>query len=449
MKAGFIKYMEKKMTVEKKFADYVLHNILGMLGISAYVLADTFFISRAEGAGGITALNLVLPVYSLIFGIGSMMGVGAATRFSILRARKDERADFYFSNALLFAVIFGALFMAVGAFFPSQLIALLGGDAGIIAIGTPYTRIFLMFTPFFMGNYICNAFVRNDGNPSLAMQATLFSSLFNIVMDYVLMFPFGLGMTGAALATAFSPVVGILICCRHFFSGKSSVRFLRQKPSLRRLRESCQLGVSAFIGEMSSGVTTAIFNFLILGIAGNEGVAAYGIVANTAIVATSVFNGVSQGTQPLFSEFYGKGDGKSVRKILKLALVTAGVLAVLTVFITSTFTEMIVRVFNSENNQQLAVYAMEGVRLYFTGFLFAGFNIVGTGYLSATESAGWAFVTSIVRGVLAISVCAFVLAYLLGMTGVWLAFPAAELVTTLLLVVAMRRSRCKILSKEQ
>ena len=449
MKAGFIKYMEKKMTVEKKFADYVLHNILGMLGISAYVLADTFFISRAEGAGGITALNLVLPVYSLIFGIGSMMGVGAATRFSILRARKDERADFYFSNALLFAVIFGALFMAVGAFFPSQLIALLGGDAGIIAIGTPYTRIFLMFTPFFMGNYICNAFVRNDGNPSLAMQATLFSSLFNIVMDYVLMFPFGLGMTGAALATAFSPVVGILICCRHFFSGKSSVRFLRQKPSLRRLRESCQLGVSAFIGEMSSGVTTAIFNFLILGIAGNEGVAAYGIVANTAIVATSVFNGVSQGTQPLFSEFYGKGDGKSVRKILKLALVTAGVLAVLTVFITSTFTEMIVRVFNSENNQQLAVYAMKGVRLYFTGFLFAGFNIVGTGYLSATESAGWAFVTSIVRGVLAISVCAFVLAYLLGMTGVWLAFPAAELVTTLLLVVAMRRSRCKILSKEQ
>lgn len=115
-----------------------------------------------------------------------------------------------------------------------------------------------------MENYICNAFVRNDGNPSRAMQATLISSLFNIVMDYVLMFPLGLGMAGAALATAFSPVVGILICCTHFFSKKCTVRFVWQRPSLRRLKEACQLGTSAFIGKLSSGVTTAVFNFLIL-----------------------------------------------------------------------------------------------------------------------------------------------------------------------------------------
>ena len=173
----------EKISTERKFAKYVSQNILGMIGISAYVIADTFFISRAEGAGGITALNLVLPLYSLIFGIGAMIGVGSATRFNILRARNDERAELYFSNAVMFAVILGALFMLVGALVPGQLIAVLGGDAQIVKIGTPYTRIFLMFAPFFMGNHICNAFVRNDGNPSRAMQATLFSSLFNIVMD--------------------------------------------------------------------------------------------------------------------------------------------------------------------------------------------------------------------------------------------------------------------------
>ena len=432
--------LTKKSMIEKKFARYVSQNILGMIGISAYVLADTFFISMAEGADGITALNLVLPIYSLIFGIGAMIGVGSATRFNILRARKDERADDYFSNAILFAAIFGSIFIVAGIFAPRQIIEFLGGDDKIAAIGTPYTRIFLMFTPFFMGNHICNAFVRNDGNPSLAMQATLFSSLFNIVMDYVLMFPLGMGMAGAALATAFSPVVGILICCRHFFSKKSTIRWIWKMPSIRRLIEASQLGVAAFIGEIASGVTTVVFNFLILSLAGNNGVAAYGIVANTAIVATSIFNGVSQGSQPLFSECYGKGEGKSVRKILKLALGTAMILAVIVVLVTNVFTEPIVNVFNSEKNQQMAVYALKGVRLYFIGYLFAGVNIVGTGYLGAVEEAGWAFLTSIIRGVLAISIFAFILSRLFGMTGIWLAFPAAECFTALLMIVAIRKT---------
>lgn len=429
----------KKNTVERMFGKYVFQNILGMLGISAYILADTFFISMAEGAGGITALNLVLPIYSLIFGIGSMIGVGSAIRFNVLRARKDETADAYFSNALMFALVFGVIFIVTGILVPDKLIEVLGGDATIVAIGTPYTRIFLMFAPFFMGNYICNAFVRNDGNPALAMQATLFSSMFNIVMDYVLMFPMGQGMAGAAWATAFSPVVGILMCCRHFFSKKSTVKFVWKKPSLKKLFESCRLGVAAFVGELSSGVTTVIFNFLILGLTGNDGVAAYGVVANIAIVATSIFNGVAQGTQPLFSRFYGKGEKAAIKKILKLAMGTSLVLALLILAVTMGFTGSIVEIFNSEKNGQMATYAMKGVKIYFWGFLFAGVNIVGAGYLSAIEEAGWAFAISMIRGVVAISVCAFVLAYFFGMTGIWLAFPTAEFITALVMVRGMKR----------
>ena len=426
-------------TVERQFVKYVSQNILGMIGISAYVLADTFFISIAEGAVGITALNLVLPIYSFIFGIGAMLGVGSAIRFSILRARKDERADDYFSNALLFAVIFGIIFMVPGLLMPEKIVAALGGDAVIVATGAPYTRIFLLFTPFFIGNHICNAFVRNDGNPSLAMQATLFSSLFNIVMDYVLMFPLGLGMAGAAWATACSPIVGIAICCRHFFSKECTIKPVWKLPSINHLITACKLGTSAFIGEISSGVTTAVFNFLILGLARNDGVAAYGVVANTSIVATSIFNGVSQGAQPLFSQFYGSGDRKSVRKILKLALGTALLLALVVVVAAGTLAEPLVRIFNSENNVQMAAYAVEGVRIYFIGFLFAGFNIAGAGYLGATEASGRAFLTSIMRGIVAISVCAFVLAQIFGMTGIWMAFPVAELLTAFCTFIAIKR----------
>ncbi|MDO4260848.1 MAG: MATE family efflux transporter [Eubacteriales bacterium] len=428
-------------SVGKAFAGYVSQNILGMIGMSAYILADTFFISQAEGSRGITALNLVLPLYSLIFAIGSMMGVGSATRFKICRAREDGQADLFFSNAVWFALLFGAVFMLPGIFFPDRVVAFMGGDAQIVEVGTPYTRIFLLFSPFFMLNYIFNAFVRNDGAPSLAMAATLSSSLFNIVMDYILMFPLGLGMAGAALATVFSPVVGILICSVHFLSKKNTIRFRRTPPSPGRLARSCQLGVAAFVGELSSGVTTMVFNVLILGLAGNIGIAAYGVVANTAIVATSIFNGISQGAQPLLSECYGAGDGASVRKLLKLSVAAALGAAILIIALANGLTEQIVDLFNSEGNMQMAAYAQSGMKLYFTGFLFAGFNIVGTGYLSATEKAGWAFATSIMRGFAAISVCAFVLSRLFGMTGVWLGFPASEFLTAILMTAAIAGRR--------
>ena len=218
--------MEAIQTGEGRlFAKYVSQNIFGMLGMSVYILADTFFISLAEGADGITALNLVLPIYSVIFAIGAMIGVGSAIRFRIQRAKNDQSADTYFSNAILWAFLFGMLFALAGLLVPDRIVAILGGDDRIIAIGTRYTRIFMSFAPFFMCNHICNAFVRNDNAPSVAMAATLFSSMFNIIFDYILMFPLRMGMAGAALATALSPVLGILICCTHLLSTKSTGSF--------------------------------------------------------------------------------------------------------------------------------------------------------------------------------------------------------------------------------
>ena len=418
----------------KKFAKYVSQNMLGMVGMSVYILADTYFISVAVGTDGITALNLVLPVYNLIFAVGAMMGVGSAIRLVIERNQKNPDADGYFFHALLWAFIVGLLFMFVGIFLPDKLIALLGGDAKIVAVGKNYTRIFMSFAPLFMWNYICNAFVRNDGNPSIAMAATLFSSLFNIVFDYVLMFPLGLSMEGAALATALSPVVGILICCIHFRSEKCTIKLKPVLPSVRKIFFCCKYGVSSFVGEISSGVITIVFNMIILGLAGNTGVAAYGVVANASLVAVALFNGVAQGSQPLISEAYGKDIHKDVKTYLKMAVTTAiGVSVLLLIFI-YLFAPVVTAVFNGEHNQMLADYAENGLRLYFIGFLFAGINIVGTSILSAVESTGYAFAASISRGFVVIIFFAFLLSTLFGLNGVWLAFPAAEFVTMLITI---------------
>lgn len=425
--------------MKRRYIKYVSQNILGMIGTSAYILADTFFISKAAGADGIAALNLVLPIYSLIFAIGAMIGIGSATRFKVQRARGEKEAELYFSNSVYFCLLISVVFILAGIFMPDKILAFLGADEVIIRVGTPYTRIFLLFTPFFMLNYVFGAFVRNDENPTLAMVATFSSSIFNIVMDYVLMFPLGLGMTGAALATAFSPVVGMGICSIHFLSKKSTVKFRGKSLSMVRLLKSCGLGVSAFVGEISSGVTTLIFNVILLKIAGNVGVAAYGIVANIALVCIAIFNGITQGSQPLLSESYGKGDRTSVKLLLKWSVITAVVFAVFMNVISNWIPQEIVEVFNSEGNKEMSAYAVDGLRLYFIGFLFAGINIVGTGYLSATEHAAGALVASLSRGFVAISLCAVVLSTLFQMTGVWLSFPAAEMITLLIMLPFLKK----------
>ena len=242
--------------MEKQLRRYLLPNILAMIGTSCYILADTFFISLSQGPNGITALNLVLPLYGLIFALGSMIGIGSATRYALGKGSNAADYHLYFSNSIAWTLLVGAVFVALGVAVPDGVLRLMGADNTILQVGHNYIRIVLCFAPLFMLNFTCTAFVRNDGAPRIAMAATLLSGLFNILFDYLLMFPLGLGMTGAALATGFSPVVSMSICLLHYLSPRNTIRLIPTLPSLRRLLSACQLGVVAFVGEMSSGVTT-------------------------------------------------------------------------------------------------------------------------------------------------------------------------------------------------
>lgn len=414
---------------QKRLYQYIAPNILAMVGISCYILADTFFIATAQGTNGITALNLALPIYGLIFAIGSMIGTGSAIRYTLANATGQEQAKKYFSNALLWDAIISLFFIAAGLLSPGGVMQIMGADAEIKVIGAPYIRIVLCFTPFFMMNYAFTAFVRNDNAPHIAMAATLLSSLFNIVFDYLFMFPMGMGMQGAALATAISPIVSMAICMTHYLSPKSSVSFHFMVPSVKMLISSCSLGVVAFVGEIASAVTTMVFNFVLLGLDGNTAVAAYGVIANTALVGTAIFNGVSQGLQPLASEAHAKGEADEKRKILIKSVLTGIVLAVVLIGGVWIFAPQITEVFNSEHSEQLAIYAVPGIRIYFAGFFAAAINIIFAGFLSATDHAKESSIVAISRGIVAIIAFALILPKFLGITGVWLAFPAAEVLT--------------------
>lgn len=427
--------------MKKQFLKYVSSNIAGMAGLSAYILADTFFISRCAGANGITVLNLAIPLYSLLFALGSMIGIGSATRFSLDAAVNRPERNQLFSRALLWQLLLAVPFQLLGIWKPELWLQWMGGDAAIIALGRGYARIVLLGAPAFMANYSFTAFTRNDGAPAVAMTAALTASGFNILFDWLFMFPLHMGIAGAALATAMAPALSCLICCFHLGSSRSTVRLCRARPAPKEMLQCCSLGISAFVGEMSSAVTTTVYNFLLLKNAGNLGVAAYGIVTNLALVAMAFFNGLSQGMQPLVSTACGRNDRQALGTLLRMGLLTALVLEAAVVGGAWCRTEQLTGTFNNGGDALLAAYSRSALRLYSLGFLPAGINIVMTSCFAATGRIREAFVASILRGVAAIVLFAVVMEMLWGMNGIWLSFLAAETATLMVIGFAVSRNK--------
>lgn len=428
--------------IEKQLRKYIIPNIIAMTSISCYILADTYFIAAAQGTNGITALNLVLPIYGLIFAIGSMIGTGAATRYALSKHIGAKDYDQYFTNALIWTIMISVIFVLAGMFFPDAILKIMGADQTILKTGHHYIQIVLCCTPFFMLNYSMTSFVRNDGAPKIAMAATLISGISNIILDYVLMFPMHLGMAGAALATGLSPVIAMMITMVHYLSKNNTVYLVRMRPSLKKLITSCQLGMVAFVGEIASGLTTMVFNFLLLQLSGNTAVAAYGIIANIALVGIALLNGVAQGLQPLASEMHGKKEYDQEKKIYRYSLLLGIFIALVLIILILIFGDKIIRIFNSEHSIPLARLADQGIRLYFVGFLFAGINIITAGFYSAIGKSKASSLIAVSRGIILIILFAFELSWCFGLTGIWLAFPATEM-TTLCLSILINKTTMK------
>lgn len=417
-------------TLKQDFAKYVTLNIFGMIGVSCYILADTFFIAQGTGAAGLTALNLAIPAYSLMHGVGLMSGIGGATRYAVCRAQGDtESAQRAFFHALLLALCVSAGCVLAGVFGVTPLARLLGADADMLPMTSTYLRVLLCFAPAFLLNDVLTAFVRNDGAPRIAMLGMLLGSLTNIVLDYVLVFPCGLGIFGAALATGISPLVGIAILSRHLRGACCGFRLRKMRIRPRLFGMVCAPGLSALVGELATGFVLLLYNLVILRITGNIGVAAYGVVANLAIVGASIFTGAAQGLQPLVSLRFGRGDTDALRRLFRYAaLLAIGIAAVLYAAILL-FAEPLTAAFNSQNDPVLGALAVRGLRIYFAGFFCAGINVAAAGFFSAVERARQGFAISILRGLAAVIPLLLVLASLFGMDGVWATFPAVEAAT--------------------
>ncbi len=430
--------MSKESSFTAWFAKYVSLNVLSMTGLSLYILVDTFFVAKGMGNQGLTALNLVIPVYNAINAVGLMIGMGAATRFTMLRAQnRQQAADGAFTHAFVLGCAFGVVFTVLGVLFSDKLVYFLGARGEIIPLANSYIRTILCFSLAFILNQVFVCFVRNDQRPKLAMAAMISGSLLNVLLDYIFIFPFGWGMFGAAAATCCSPIASMIILSSHRIQKHNHFHFTRCRPQPKIAGRICALGSASFITEISSGIVIMLFNYTILSISPQVGVAAYGVITNLAIIVMAIFTGIAQGIQPIVSHLRGKNDVPGMCKALYMGLGLSLVLGGVFFLCGALFPQQLVGIFNKDGDQAFLQLAVQGVRIYFIAFWFMGLNIVTGSFFSSIGQARSGFFITLGRGLVLVIALLFVLSPIWGMLGVWLATPLAEalcLPATLLLL---------------
>lgn len=427
----------------KIFLKYTSFNVLGMIALSCYIFADTLFISMGIGIDGLTAINLALPIFSLVNGSGLMIGMGGGTKYTLAVSRgKQQEGNKIFTNTLYMTAIFGIVFVILGIFFSGNIATLLGADEQVMANTEIYLKMLLIFSPAFILNNIVQCFVRNDGAPHLSMIAMIVGSMSNMFLDWLFIFSFGMGMFGAVLATCLSPVFSLILTMQYFIRKKNTFHVVKTKISGKAIGGIIASGFPSFLTEISTGIVLIVFNFLFMEIAGNTGVAAYGVIANLWFIVVSMFTGISQGMQPIMSHNYGKGKYGNVNKILKYGLILMGTFAAAIYAVMFFGSEYVAAIFNSEHNETLQYIAEEGLKLYYIACPFVGFNIIISIFFTSTEYPVPAHIISILRGFALIIPMAFIMLFAGGRIGLWMAFPVTEMIVTVIgIILYIMRNR--------
>lgn len=432
MSAPPIELKRKRLDV---FRSYLMPSILGMLGTALYVLGDTMVVGRGLGRDGLAALNLSIPMINIMTGLGLLLGIGGSSLISISRGeRREHEARRYFSSALILTGIVAIAFFTLTQVAFEPLLALLVGSSDQAAGARDYLGVILRFSPCFILFASLNVMVRNDGGPRRSMLAMLVSSAFNVILDFILIFPFQLGLRGGALATGLAQLVGLGILLTHF-ACPQTLRPARPARLAGRFRRIATTGFPSLLIEWSQGLAIFAFNVVILRLRGDLGVSSYGIVANLSLIFTAVLIGVSHGIQPLISYTFGARAFGLKRFYAKYARTFALVSGIAFAVVGQLFPRQLASIF-VRHDPALIELTSGAIRLYFLGFLLMGVNLVNTIVLQSRSRVRAAFRISMLRGLLFVLLGLWLWPKLWGSNGVWLTIPLAELLT---LVVSLVR----------
>lgn len=423
------------------FLRYAVPQMLGLLFNSIYLIVDGIFIGNGLGREAMAAAAVAVPLIEILIALSLAVSSGAGAILSDHLGRGErEQAVKACNTAIRILGIIGLSIVLLGNLLIHPIAQLLGATPDIHDAAVAYLRYIITFSPFLLFSFLLGGLVRNDGRPKLAMFALTFGSISNILLDYVFMYPFNMGIGGAALATALGPIFSVLILLPHFLFGRGTLRFARCKLEFPLIRQILYLCVPSFIMEFSIGIVTFVYNSAIVRHGSGElGLAAYLLIGYIMLIVLTLFLGMAEGLQPVFSYFSGTGEQERNRALRRFAMMIFIALGLVCYVLIVLFSKNFYAIF-SQNDPELIAFASDKSRTYLCGFFLAGFNILMISYWQSTKQTKQALVISLLRSMVLPPLLVTVLPLLFGGEVIWLCHSFAEALTAC--AVGMIKKHC-------
>ncbi len=430
-----------------KLIKFTLPAIAMMIVTSVYSVVDGFFVSNFAGDISFKAVNLTMPFLMILGTVGFMFGTGGSAIVANTFGEGDkERANRYFSLFVYVTFALGVIFAVIGFVLMRQICFLLGARGEILANCVVYGRIILCALPFFVLQYLFQSFFAAAEKPQLGFAVTVAAGLCNMVLDavLVLLLPQEYKLMGAAVATAVSQIAGGLIPLVYFFRENDSILSLgKTRFDGRALVKACINGSSEFMSNVSMNLVGMLYNLQLIKYAGEDSIAAYGVMMYVSMIFSSAFIGYSIGTAPIISYNDGARNKGELRGVMQKSLVILGVVGLIMLAAAELSAKSLSQLFVAYNGELLAM-TVHGFRIFSLSFPFMGFAIFGSGLFTALNDGLTSAAISFLRTLVFQAGAVLILPSLWGLDGIWISVVAAECMAvlfTVLFFLAKRKRR--------
>lgn len=412
----------------KKLLRFVLPSIVMMIFTSIYGVVDGLFVSNYVGKTAFAAVNLVMPLLMMLSALGFMMGTGGSAIVAKTLGQGDkERANRYFSMMVYVTVAGGVVLTLLGLVFLRPIVTALGAEGEMIGECLIYGRISLASLTFFMVQNVFQSFFVAAEKPHLGLGVMVAAGVTNMVLDYLFIAILGWGIAGAAAATAAGETVGGIVPLIYFSRKNTSLlRLTKTKIKGKILLKACTNGSSELMTNLSMSLVNMLYNVQLMKLAGEDGVAAYGVIMYVNFIFLATFIGYSIGSAPIVGYHFGAQNHNELKNLFRKSLRLIGGWGGLLMLLAFALSGPLARFFVGYDAELLAMTS-HGLRLYALAFLVSGFNIYGSAFFTALNNGLVSAVISFLRTLVFQMAAVLILPRLLGLNGIWLAVLVAEL----------------------
>ena len=420
---------------------FALPTMVMMIFMSLYSIVDGIFISRLLGTNALSAANIVYPVISIVFAVGIMLSTGGSALIAKkLGEGKDREAREDFSFLTLVSFLFGIAILLIGNIFIEPIVRALGSTDALLPYCVDYLSVSLLLAPAAMLQMMFQTFFVTAGKPLIGLMLTISGGVANMILDYLFMGPFNMGISGAALATGIGELIPAVIGLFYFLFTRHSLYLTKPVVRFQVLKESCFNGSSEMVTNLSTAVVTYLFNITMLKFLGEPGVAAITIVLYGQFLFNALYMGFSMGVAPVISYNHGSQNLPLLKRIFKICIGFISISSILITIMALVSSPVIVEIFTPIGSATYDI-AKTGFFLFSINYIFAGINIYSSSMFTAFSDGKVSALISFVRTFVLIVLNILHLPYLIGVNGVLLAVPAAEFMTLFLSVYLFYKKR--------